>query len=450
MSIEQLCQLPRYNSPVVQVILIGLVCFCCPGMFNVILGLGSGGLVSTTAANNSLTALYITFTVFGVLGGAICNILGPRMSVFLGCSSYVLYAGSFLNYNYTRNEGLVVAAGALLGVGASMLWAGQGAIMLSYPPAESTGVYISLFWFIFNLGGVLGGLIPFVLNNDSVAQSVSNGTYVGLMVMMAVGTLIALLLVPVDKVIRDDGSRITSTQYSNALIEGWATLKLFRNPKLLLLFPVCLASNFFYTYQFNNVNGLLFNIRSRSLNNIFYWTAQIIGSIGLGYLLDHGSPNRRQRGFMGLGLVALLTIVVYAGGLANQLQYSRQHLPKPLDFMDSGLAYAGPALLYISFGVLDSMFQTLCYWTVASLSSEPESLSRYSGFYKGVQSAGAAVAWQLDARKLPLLWELSMICLLFTISLPLLGLVLKDVSEDTKANGELEGIMSSQEPGGEP
>ncbi|CAL1380928.1 unnamed protein product [Linum trigynum] len=83
----------RYNSPLVQVVLIGLVCFCCPGMFNALSGMGAGGQVDPTAANN---ALYTTFAVFG---GGFYNNLGPRLTLAAGCSTYVLYAGSFLYYN---------------------------------------------------------------------------------------------------------------------------------------------------------------------------------------------------------------------------------------------------------------------------------------------------------------------------------------------------------------
>ncbi|WJZ83705.1 hypothetical protein VitviT2T_003364 [Vitis vinifera] len=45
----------RYNSPLVQVCLIGLVCFCCPGMFNALSGMRGGGQVDATAANNANT-----------------------------------------------------------------------------------------------------------------------------------------------------------------------------------------------------------------------------------------------------------------------------------------------------------------------------------------------------------------------------------------------------------
>ena len=135
----------RYNSPLVQVCLIGLVCFCCPGMFNALSGMGGGGQVDATAANNANTALYTTFAIFGVLGGGIYNIFGPRFTLFAGCSTYVLYAGSFLYYNHYQHQAFAIVAGAILGIGAGLLWAGQGAIMTSYPPPGRKGSYILLF-----------------------------------------------------------------------------------------------------------------------------------------------------------------------------------------------------------------------------------------------------------------------------------------------------------------
>jgi len=74
----------RYNSPFIQIVLIGLVCFCCPGMFNALSGMGGGGQVNATASNNALTALYTTFAIFGILGGGIYNILGPHLTLFAG------------------------------------------------------------------------------------------------------------------------------------------------------------------------------------------------------------------------------------------------------------------------------------------------------------------------------------------------------------------------------
>lgn len=91
-------------------------------MFNALSGMGGGGQVDKTAANNANTALYTTFAVFGILGGGIYNILGPRLTLVTGCSTYVLYAASFLYYNHKHHQAFAIVAGALLGVGAGLLW----------------------------------------------------------------------------------------------------------------------------------------------------------------------------------------------------------------------------------------------------------------------------------------------------------------------------------------
>ncbi|KAJ7965200.1 UNC93-like protein [Quillaja saponaria] len=439
----------RYNSPLVQIILIGLVCFCCPGMFNALSGMGGGGQVDHTASNNALTALYTTFAIFGILGGGIYNILGPHLTLVAGCSTYVLYAGSFLYYNHYHHQAFAIVAGAVLGVGAGLLWAAQGAIMTSYPPADRKGTYISLFWSIFNLGGVIGGLIPFILNyHRSEATSVNDATYIGFMCFMAAGTLLSLAILPPSRVIRDDGTKCTNITYSNVSTESLEIIKLFFNWKMLLIVPAAWSSNFFYTYQFNNVNGALFNLRTRGLNNVFYWGAQMLGSVGIGQIMDFSCKSRRKRGFIGIGVVAFLGTAIWGGGLANQLKYSPGEKPD-LDFKKSGSEFAGPFVLYFSFGLLDAMFQSMVYWVIGALADDSEILSRYTGFYKGIQSAGAAVAWQVDERKTPIMSQLIVNWALTTLSYPLLIVLVKlAVKDDNKAEEETtkQVAPSSAEP----
>ncbi|XP_059431689.1 UNC93-like protein 1 [Corylus avellana] len=436
----------RYNSPFVQVSLIGLVCFCCPGMFNALAGMGGGGQVDHSVANNANTALYATFAVFGVLGGGIYNILGPRLTLVSACSTYVLYAGSFLYYNHHKHQDFAIVAGALLGVGAGLLWAAQGAIMTSYPPTHRKGTYISLFWSVFNMGGVIGGLIPFILNyHRGEAASVNDGTYIGFMAFMAVGAALSLAILPPSKVIRNDGTRCSNIKYSNVRTESIEIFKLFLNWKMLLIVPAAWSSNFFYTYQFNNVNGALFNLRTRGLNNVFYWGAQMLGSVGIGYIMDFSFQSRRMRGFVGISVVGVLGTAIWAGGFANQLRYSRSHtLENLLDFKDSGADYAGPFVLYFSYGLLDAMFQSMVYWVIGALANDSEILSRYTGFYKGVQSAGAAVAWQVDTHNVSFMSQLIVNWCLTTVAYPLL-VVLVMLAVKDEAKGE-EGTTDEATP----
>ena len=151
-------KIPCYASPPFQLTLVAFVCFMCPGMFNAVNGLGGGGQFDASTADNANVALYSTFSVLGFFAGSIANRLGIKLTLSLGGLGYVLYIASYLSYNHNQNAGFVIFAGAMLGVCAGMLWAAQGAIMMSYPPEQSKGRYISWFWMIFNLGAVIGGL----------------------------------------------------------------------------------------------------------------------------------------------------------------------------------------------------------------------------------------------------------------------------------------------------
>ena len=128
---------PHYASPSVQLTLVAFVCFLCPGMFNAVNGLGGGGQFDAESSDNANVAVYSTFAALGFFAGSIVNRLGIKLTLSLGGLGYVLYIASYLSYNHNQNEGFVIFAGAVLGLCAGMLWAAQGAIMMSYPHEES-------------------------------------------------------------------------------------------------------------------------------------------------------------------------------------------------------------------------------------------------------------------------------------------------------------------------
>jgi hypothetical protein len=163
-------KLPPYASPGTQLVLVAFVCFLCPGMFNALGGLGGGGQVDPTVANNAGVALNSTFSIVGFFAGTLVNRLGIKLTLSIGGLGYCIYAASFLSYSHTANAGFNIFAGALLGVCAGLLWAAQGTIMMSYPQESSKGRYISWFWMIFNLGGVIGSLVGGVERSWIVAN----------------------------------------------------------------------------------------------------------------------------------------------------------------------------------------------------------------------------------------------------------------------------------------
>ncbi|KAF9401960.1 hypothetical protein BGZ94_005036, partial [Podila epigama] len=234
----------RWNSPLAQVIAVGFICFCCPGMFNALNSMGGGGQVDDKVGQNANVALYTCFAIFGFLAGAIHNKLGPKWTIFLGCSTYAVYAGSYLNYNHTKNGAFTIVAGGLLGVGAGLLWTAQGAIMMAYPRESDKGKYIGYFWAIFNAGAVLGSCITFGINKDvTVTKSLGDSTYIAFLVLMAIGTFIALTLAPPSTVTHSNGDKIKIQAFPTWSGEILAVLKLFLDWRMLVLIPMFLSSN---------------------------------------------------------------------------------------------------------------------------------------------------------------------------------------------------------------
>lgn len=349
-------RIPCYASPPIQLGLVALTCFMCPGMFNAVNGLGGGGQFDASTADNSNTALYSTFCVFGFFAGTFANRMGLRLTLGCGGFGYVLYQASYLAYNHTQNEGFVLFAGALLGVCAAFLWTAQGAIMMSYPPEESKGRYISCFWIIFNLGAVIGGLIPLGENIHSSAGSVNDGTYIGFMVLTFIGFLLAWTLVDAHKVIRADGSKVIlmkNPSWKSEIIGLWEVF--LTDPWIVLLFPMFLASNWFYSYHFNGVNGAKFNIRTRALNSVLYWMSQMVGAFIFGFALDIKRFRRSLKARAALVALIVLTLAIWGGGYAWQKQYTRaqtsQETYPKLDWTSDG--YVGSMFLYMFYGFYD-------------------------------------------------------------------------------------------------
>ncbi|KAI8625507.1 MFS general substrate transporter [Xylariaceae sp. FL1651] len=394
-----------YASPKAQLLMVSFVCFLCPGLYNALGGLGGGGQLNSRVQANASTATYAVFAVVGFFSGSFANKAGIRVTLSLGGIGYSLYSASFLCYNHTKNEGFVDFAGAFLGFCAGLLWTAQGAIMMAYPSEKSKGRYISTFWIIFNFGGVIGALIVLAQNIDNKTGTVTDGTYAAFIVLTFLGAVLALFLCNADKVIREDGSKVIIMKeptWQSEFVGLWECIRL--SPWVVFLFPMFFASNIFYTYQQNGVNAAHFNLRARSLNSLLYWLAQIIGAIVYGAALDYSGVRRSIRAKAALVSLFILTFVIWGGGYAFEKdQLPREITSNPdyekykLDWTSPG--YLGPAFLYIFYGFYDACWQTSIYWWMGAISNSGRKTANMAGFYKGIQSAGAAVFWALDGHQ---------------------------------------------------
>ncbi|KAK4052325.1 hypothetical protein OIO90_004406 [Microbotryomycetes sp. JL221] len=441
---------------------VALSCFMCPGMFNALSGIGGGGQVDPTAANNGATALYSCFAVTSFFSGVILDRLGGRLTLSLGAAGYALYIGSFLSYNINANGNFVVAAGAILGVCAGLLWTAQGTLTLAYATEAAKGKYIACVWIIFNLGATIGNATMLGLTYDSSANTVSNAVYAAFLAIASCGVIVPWLLVNPAKMVRTDGTRVIIPQQTS-----WkeSTVGLFHFLRthlwIVLLFPFFLASNWFYTWQFNSFNGVLFTLRTRSLNSMLYWMSQMVAALLFGIAIDTKRIRRVTRAWSGLIFLLVLSMAVWGASYHYQTSYTRADMAEPrapefarIDFKDSG--YAGRLILFLFCGAMDAIWQNYAYWLMGALSNDAQKLGHLVGAYKAIQSAGAAGVYRLDTNLAPFMLELGVswgLCagsLLFVM--PIIWFHVKDktkdepvvmASDDVVVHGEKAGSNSA-------
>ncbi|KAF9351170.1 hypothetical protein BGX26_010758 [Mortierella sp. AD094] len=381
-----------------QIILIGVICLGTIGMFNAMSSIGNAGKHSPTAQNLAITSSSIAYIAGFLVAGGVHNMLGPRPCVAFGGLTFFLYAGAMLLAKEDEKSIYPPLAGILLGLGAGCIWVTQGAMMMSYPTENNKGRYISVFWAIFNFGAVLGSCLSFGMNYDENMDpdDISSTTYIVYMTIMGVVTLLSVFLVRPSSIIRDDGEPVVIEKFAGVKAEFTAILSVFCDWRMLLLIPAFFFSNFSYTYQFNDFNGFVFNIRTRSYNSIFFWVAQMI-----------------------------------ALWLQRMHNWERKPI-KNSELIDYKHGDSYPALVIFSmFGFCDAAFAVYCYWLMGALSNKHDELSRYAGFFKAIQSLGSAVAAPLDLAQIPLNYSLIINWILCAISMAAMVLVCTTITDTT-------------------
>lgn len=182
---------------------------------------------------------------------------------------------------------------------------------------------------------------------------------------MAFGFVLAWGLVDPHKVVRSDGSHIILMNHPTWKSEFLGLLETFKTDSyIILLFPMFLASNWFYTYQFNGMNAAKFNTRTRALNNLLYYLCQIFGAFIFGSCLDLKMATRKTKARAVLVVLFVLTMVIWGGGYAYEKTYTRASVSVDsfvlTDF--AGPGYVGPMFLYMFYGFFDAAWQTTVYW----------------------------------------------------------------------------------------
>ena len=344
----------------------------------------------------------------------------------LGTTGYSLYLGSLWCFQLNGTRWFLILAGGILGFSAALFWSAQGAIMMSYPMEKDKGRAFTLFWSIFQTGTLVGAGIALGIEFDTVLPGVSDGVYVTFMIIMLTAIATSWAVLPPQSVVRADGTIVKLSQSLTPLQEAKEFARMFKDWRMLALFPMFFSSNYFYAYQ-GAITAFLFDSRTRALVALLTGLGSIIGSILIGLVTDNLPFNRRKRSLCACAFVTFLVYLVWGAGVGFQTKFHRGQAGMdghnfPWDWT-VGVA-AGPILLLFAYYLVDATYQGLAYYTMSSITNDPFRLARMAGYYKAIQSAGSAVSFGMDAVKTPYLGEILISWILTLVALPLCALVL--------------------------
>lgn len=391
----------------VQLLLIGVASFCEPGLFNAIIGLGGGGSDSTETPDTGMASVYLSVAVFGLLSSYIFQVLGPNICIALGSLSYVIYCAVLYTVTHQKwTHWILIPAGLVLGVGSTCFHSSTSALMLAYSTDANRGQYISAIWVIFNFGGFCGGLITLGLNFAYPESTVASATtYFCFLTLMLLGAVITPpFLVNQKRVIRADGSPCPPIAAGTPMEEIKGAAQLLFEPIMLQLAPYFFASNWYYTYCINFLNHLLFNIRSRGFNSAIFWGAQMISAFIFSTMLDRRNRTQREKGMTTYFLILIMFTILWVGCFALQYRFEDRWdkdngpsmIGHAIDLTASARCTA-PIALLIGAAIVIGGTQSFSYWLLGAFAdTSAGSLTRYSAFYKVLQSSGGALAWSFN------------------------------------------------------
>ncbi|KAH8826907.1 hypothetical protein DL96DRAFT_1696925 [Flagelloscypha sp. PMI_526] len=404
-SQEQSYHVHWFRSTLFQVLVVGGVFFCAPGMYNALSSLGAGGLATPWWANASAAAGYAAMAFLCIIGGVIVSKLGVRFSLLLSSTGDIIYAGSLYLNSKNGTQWFLMLGSIISGMTDGLMYAVEGPIITSYPEEKWRGRMLALWVFMRNLASVIGGAIIFSLNKDTDSTGgVSLQTYLAIIGVMCVGPFISLLISDPSKVQRRDGVKIQLRKVKwGQTFKEWLTV--ISSKDLLLLCPLFFTSWFYGSY-IGTLQTEYYTVRARALGGLVIPFGDVLGGYLIGAFLDWQRFSIATRARWSFGILMACNVLLWYVEYAipqNSLLYAQSRVwtaiatkqiedSNPVLDWDSTM-FGNTFSLYIMFDLVTMATQTALYWIIGHMSNDFILLSYMTGLLRGVECVGQAVAY---------------------------------------------------------
>ncbi|KAF7195461.1 Notoamide biosynthesis cluster protein O' [Pseudocercospora fuligena] len=387
-----------YRLCLFQIIIVGLVAFCEPGIWTALNNLGAGGNAKPFLKNAANALTYGLMSIGCFIAGGVTNKITARWTLVIGTAFYTPYAAGLYCNNRYGNEWFLLLGAALCGTGASLLWASEAAIAVGWPEDEKRGRYVGLWMGIRQMGPLVGGAISLALNIKTAEKGkVTYTTYLGLVAISSLGAPLALLLSQPQQVVRSNGTKIPYMKKTSFAIEGKAIWRQLKNKYMSLLIPVFMAGQFGSTYQGNYLTTY-FTVRSRALASFLTAVVGALANISIGLILDLNHFSRPTKFKLVYIFVLIFVTASWTWNAIIETKLSPMSDPPSLDLGD-GAFFNSAFAVYMMFRFFYEVLQTYIYWLMAEIKGAQRDgdIARTTGILRSWQSIGSTIAYAVGA-----------------------------------------------------
>ncbi|KAH7110061.1 major facilitator superfamily domain-containing protein [Dendryphion nanum] len=406
-----------YRSPLFNVIIVGLISFTQPGIWNALNNTGAGGQQEPYLVNgaNSLTFGIMVFgcSIFGILA----NKYGLRPVLIFGTLGYAPYSAALYVNNRYGTEWFVLFGGATCGLAASALWASEGAIALGYADVKDRGKFTGIWLGLRELGQLIGSSIQLSLNSkDGARGKVGYNTYLVLIGLQCLGLPLALLISPPQKVIHRDGRVIPDPTKGKAVMKEFHKwLALLKKKEFLFLIPILVGFNWNGTYQGIYLTRY-FSVRARTLGALTSGIAATAANIIWGWVYDLKFVSRPTLAKITWSIFSVIMLALFAWQVSNEQLYSHASPKVTLDWAKPG--FARGFAVNVLFRFMNESHYMFVYWILGTFFDDIETLTLAVGLMRSFESVGSCLSFGIGAAKVKPMVNLIIAFVMFAVTIP--------------------------------
>lgn len=406
-----------FRSTVFQIIVVGLISFVGPGLWNGAQSLGAGGALEPYLVNAGNSIVFSLMGLGCVFAPLLINWLGVKNTLLAGTLGWSVYTAALYQNNKFGTEWFVILGAVICGISAGLYWAAEGAIVLSYPEQHKRGRYLAVWLFFKNSGTILAGAINLGTNiHRSTGGKVNYKTLLAFIALQVLALPFAFLTSKPERVQRDDRTPVPlppKTTVKEQLKELW---KACSTQKVGVLLPIFFASWYYWGYS-SSFLTLYFSVRARALASFLSAICGVFATTLLGFFLDSQRLSIAARARIGAAVTFTLFSGILIWAIVVQHQFT-EHNPGKLDWTDKTGQFGKGFGLYVMLNAAGNCVQNYLYWLISVLAEDLGVSARYAGLLRGVESFGQCAAFGVNSSRFNLTYTVVIIIVFWAVSLP--------------------------------